>query len=188
MITTLVALALMPAADLDCAVMGSPVKETTKVALDYAGVRYPFCCGGCDSSFAGNPAKFSVAAKGKTIGFFLFDAVSGARLNFSDEVKEFGPIDFKGTRYYFASQANADAFKADSKKYATVPTKEVLRCPKSKEDIENPADAAGYVDVAGVRYYICCEHCLPDVHSKPNEFIGNVKDVIKPLTVFKVKP
>ena len=50
-----------------CPVMGSPVKSYAKASgyADYDGVRYYFCCAGCDTKFAAEPAKFDESAKDK---------------------------------------------------------------------------------------------------------------------------
>ena len=48
-----------------CPVMGNPVKSYAKASgyADYEGVRYYFCCAGCDVKFAAEPAKFAEVAK-----------------------------------------------------------------------------------------------------------------------------
>ena len=48
-----------------CPVMKSPVASYAKSSgyADYNGTRYYFCCAGCDTEFAKDPAKFAEVAK-----------------------------------------------------------------------------------------------------------------------------
>ncbi len=153
--------------NLSCAVMGSAVPAKPTAALDYAGVRYSFCCGGCDGSFKANPTKFTKAAEGKTIGHTLFDNVSGLRL---DEKKIAGSYDYKGVRYRFASEANLNKFKAEPKMFSKTPEKEVMHCVVMGHGVENYATAGAFADYEGVRYYMCCGDCVKAFQAKPAEF------------------
>lgn len=51
-----------------CAVMGSSLEGLLPSGYaDVEGVRYYFCCGGCDTSFAKDPAKYTANLKGKAV-------------------------------------------------------------------------------------------------------------------------
>jgi len=188
MITTLIAsmtIGIAPVADLSCPVMGSPVPANAK-GLDYAGTRYLMCCAGCDTTFAKDAGKYSKAKEGKTIGVFLFDPVSGMRV---DSKKGKGPIDYKGVRYYFSNDANLATFKGDSAKFATAPEKEVLYCSVMKHGIENYDTAGAYGDYEGVRYYFCCGDCLAAMKKDAAGVAKGVANkVTKPIArTYKVK-
>jgi YHS domain-containing protein len=156
--------------DLSCPVMGSAVPANAK-GIDYAGVRYYICCGGCDTTFAKDPVKYSKAAEGKTIGMSLFDPVSGERV---EAKKGKGPLDVKGVRYYFTSDEDMATFKADTDKYTKMPKKEVVFCPVMNHEVENYAMAGGYVDYEGVRYYVCCGDCLATMKKEPAKYAPGV--------------
>lgn len=183
MLTTILAtLALAPvfgADDLTCAVMGSPAPIKTANALDYAGVRYPFCCGGCDGTFGKEPAKFvKKASEGKAaIGFFLFDPVSGLRLEFKEAPANF--TDYKGTRYFFENADNKKAFEGMKEKFATAPEKEVLKCSVVGHDFEGYAGAGAFADYEGVRYYFCCGDCLANFKKEPAKYAGPVQSKVQ---------
>lgn len=177
MITSLIAtlaIGAMAPADLSCPVMGSAVPANAK-GVDYGGVRYLMCCAGCDGTFAKNPTKYTKAAEGKTIGYSLFDPVSGIRV---DSKKAKGTMDFGGVRYYFASEDDLAAFKADSKKYTKAPEKEVLYCAVMGHAIEDYATAGAYVDIKGIRYYTCCGDCQAEMKKAPDGFTSKVKDKV----------
>src|ERR1043165_4393425 len=77
-----------------CAVMGSPTNASSK-AVDFAGARFPFCCGGCPQAFMKEPLKYIEAAKDSkgAIGTFMFDPVDGQKVDL-EKVK--ASVDFKG--------------------------------------------------------------------------------------------
>lgn len=161
MIATLIACALtaLPAdKPLGCPIMGGPANLKGGYS-DYNGVRTWYCCGGCDAQFEANPAKLSEAAtkKGTVWGQFLFDPVSGMRLNADKAIAE--SSDFQGVRFRFESAENKAKFDADPKKYGTLPEKEALYCPAMKQKVASYGKASGYVDYDGVRYYMCCAGC-----------------------------
>lgn len=126
--------------------------------VDYSGVRFAFCCGGCDGTFTKEPTKFFTGkdTKGKVFGYSLFDPVSMKPIE-SKNAK--GYSDYLGVRYYFASTDNKATFDQDMKKFGTMPKKECMVCPVSGEKIESYAKAGGYADFEGVRYYFCCPNC-----------------------------
>lgn len=174
MVTLLVSLVL-GAGDLSCAVMGSPAPMNTANALDYAGVRYPFCCGGCDGTFAKEPGKYvlKAAKEGKTIGFFLFEPTTGAKL----DPKKMPALyaDYKGTRYFFASEDNKKAFDGDHARFDKPVTKEVMYCSVMGHDIDGVGAAGSYADYEGVRYYFCCMDCRGAFVKDPTKYTDAVK-------------
>jgi YHS domain-containing protein len=161
-----------------CAVMGSPTNANSK-AVDYAGARFPFCCGGCPQAFMKEPTKYLKMAAGDdykgVIGTFMFDPIDGTKLDL-EKVK--ASIDFKGLRYAFSNEDDMKAFKSDPAKYVKIPEKESLVCPVSGEKIANYASAGGFMDYEGVRYYTCCGDCLPALRKDPAGVLAKGKAVV----------
>lgn len=143
---------------LTCPVMGGDADHKL-AGSDYNGVRYSFCCPACKETFEKTPAKFvkSSLEKKKTSGAFLFDPVSGNRLEHDKSIG--GHSDFGGTRFLFEKEENKVTFDRDPKKFGTLPAKEALYCPVSKEVVPSYSAASGYVDYKGIRYYMCCPGC-----------------------------
>lgn len=162
-----------------CAIMGSPTKAESP-RLEYAGSSFPFCCGGCDTTFEKDPkAAIKKAEKGTAaIGEFLFDPISHNRIK-ADKSK--GTVDYQGLRYFFESEANMTEFKKDMKKYTTAPKKESLTCPVMGEKVASYSKASGYMDYEGVRYYFCCAGCQPAMTKDPAKYAG--KEITEPAVV-----
>lgn len=160
-----------------CPIMGSPAKADGP-AVEYAGAKYTFCCAGCDAKFAKEPvsALKSDDIKGKTVGVFLFDPVTGKRI---DAKAAKASTEFNGLRYLFASTANKAEFDKDMKKYGTIPAKESLACPMTGEVVETYSKASAYMDSEGVRYYLCCAGCEAPF---AKDMRGNAKKVAGKVT------
>lgn len=158
-----------------CAVMHSKV-NTDVPAVDFAGSRFTFCCGGCDGQFKANPTKFLAkdTLKGDTIGEFLFDPATGLPIT---PKKAKAWTDHGGIRYYFADAASKTSFAAQADSMAKV-TKESLVCPISGETIKDYASAAGYADFDGVRYYTCCANCLTALRKDAKGALAKSKAVV----------
>ena len=161
MFTAFIAAAALLAADdkpTTCPVMAGNPAKAGGPAVEWAGVKFTMCCGGCDASFSKEPAKFVKAAaeKGNVVGQSLFDPVSGTRVN-DPKITS----DYKAVRYVFADEADKAKFTKDPAKYTKMPEKVVLTCAVSGEKISTYGAAAGYVDYKGVRYFACCNECLP---------------------------
>ncbi len=154
---------------LKCPVMGSAVAPNSPV-VEYNGVKYSFCCGGCDVSFAKSPEAFLKTQRGakNTVGVFLFDPVSRLRLDL-DKAK--ATADFGSIRYPFASDENKSVFLASPKKFATIPSKEALYCPVGKEAVPSYSKASDYVDHGGVRWYMCCAGCGGPFEKDPAKYL-----------------
>ncbi len=153
-----------------CPIGGEAASD--KVAtVDYAGVRYSFCCDGCPEKFAKDPAAAirTTKAKGKTIGTFLFDPVSRTKINVAQA--KGGYSDYQGVRYLFATAPNKAAFLKSPAAYAKHPAKEALMCPVAKERINGYILAYGYKDVDGVRYFVCCDGCWPKFNAAPKKYV-----------------
>jgi len=153
---------------LTCAMLGSPA-AVNGPAVDYKGVRYPFCCAMCQGGFSKNPEKVITADrnKGKTIGVSLFDPISGSRVN-EKQAKAWS--DYNGVRYLFASADEKGSFLATPEKFTVIPAKEALYCPVEKEKIAGYSAAGSYRDYEGVRYYFCCGGCPAEFAKKPAEY------------------
>src|SRR5690606_32956894 len=124
-----------------------------------SGASFKMCCAGCDAKFAEKPADYLKTAikDNKVIGEFLFDPVSHRRIK--PEAAKGGSQDYKGMRYYFATEANKKAFAADPAKHAKIPKNEVFYCVVMDAKIKDYSKADSYVDNCNVRYWMCCEGC-----------------------------
>lgn len=165
---------LVPGDDpVKCAVMGSPTKDTAP-AVEYAGLKFPTCCGGCTAPLLKEPTKYlkaAVEAK-NTVAVSLFCPVSGEKLDWS---KVTASTEYKGVRYGFCCNDCKEAFAKNSDKFATAPKKESMVCAVSGEKIASYSEAAGFVDYDGVRYYACCADCLPALKKDPAGVIAKGK-------------
>lgn len=163
---------------ISCPIMGSAAAKTGS-AIDYAGVRYRFCCGGCDATFAKDPAAALKNPKLKDLvtGVSLFDPV--AQQAVSAATAKGGSSDYGGVRFYFLNRDNKAAFDADPKRYGTIPPKEAMFCPVMKTPLANYYGTAGYVDYEGVRYYVCCGGCFGALKANAAAFVANAKNYVK---------
>lgn len=161
---------------LKCAVMGSPTNAKS-MTMEYAGAKYPMCCGGCPDAFKKEPTKYikEAAKSNTTIGMTLFCPVSGEKLDM-EKVK--ATIDYKGMRYGFCCNDCVTAFKADPAKFAKTPEKESMTCPVSGEKIAAYSAAAGFMDYKGVRYYFCCGDCMSAMKKDPDAVIAKGKAAV----------
>jgi YHS domain-containing protein len=188
MLTTLISAVVMLQGGMTCPVAGDSANENTKAAMDYAGNRYTLCCAGCNAPFAKEPAKFAKPQEGKFIAFSLFDPVSGEKIELKTRNK-LKTAEFESVRYYFATEANQTQFKADPKAFTKMPEKEALYCSVMKHGINSYAEAGGYVDFEGVRYYSCCPKCLVAFKAEPAKFAANAAaaNAIQAPKAMKVK-
>lgn len=156
-----------------CAVMGSPTKATS-AAIEYAGAKFPICCGGCLTPLMKEPVKYLKAAAedGNTIASFMFCPVSGEKIDI-DKAKE--TVDYKGVRYAFCCGDCKVAFDKEPAKYTKAPAKESMVCANSGEKIASYSAAGGFVDHDGVRYYTCCPDCLAAMKKDPAGVIAKGK-------------
>ncbi len=182
-LVTLLAATLISQDGISCPAMGGPVAKGQPVT-DFEGVRFTYCCPACDTAFAkdpnGNIAKMAKA--GKTVGVSLFDPVSMKRLD--AEKAKGGFSDFRGIRYYFATEDEKTAFDKEPKKYGMIPKKEALYCPVMGNPVKSYAKASGYADYEGVRYYFCCAGCDTKFAAEPAKFAESAKDHVKePVTM-----
>lgn len=154
---------------LKCPVMGGAIAPDSPV-VEYNGVRYQFCCGGCDANFAKSPEAFLKTQKkaGNVVGVFLFDPVSRMRV---ETGKAKATTDYESIRYPFESEANKKTFLASATKYAAVPAKEALYCPVGKEAVPTYSKASDYVDHDGVRWYMCCAGCGGPFEKDPKKYL-----------------
>jgi YHS domain-containing protein len=191
MLTTIIATLsfIMPAAQshtVNCPVMGGAVKEPAET-IAYNGVLYGTCCAGCGGAFIKDPAKFLTAEKnkGKALGISMFDPVSGLKIN--SKKAKFGPAEYNGTLFYFAEEKSLKAFEAEPKKYGTMPEKEALYCPVMGHAVKGYAEAGGYADVEGVRYYVCCPDCLGEMKTNGAKHVAKAAKAVKAPVASMVK-
>jgi YHS domain-containing protein len=176
MFTTLLALTTLAgqvqASPIQCPVASEPIVESV-AKMDYAGVRFGFCCAGCVGGFADQAEKLiaKAAEEKRPIGVSLFDPVAGTRIE-SAKAKG-GFADYKGTRFYFATEANRTAFEAKPAQFGELPKKEALYCAVMKHGIASYAAAGSYTDFNGVRYYMCCPDCQAKFVADPGAFAKN---------------
>lgn len=159
-----------------CAVMGSATNAKS-MSLEYEGAKYPMCCGGCPAAFTKDPGQYieKAAKSDTTIGVFMFDPVSGVKLDWE---KTTVSTDVKGMRYGFANEGELKTFKAESDKFIKTPKKESLTCANSGEKIDAYSAAGGYMDYKGVRYYFCCPDCLAAMKKDPEAVVAKGKAVV----------
>ena len=160
--------------------MTAEASPATGKAIDYNGVRYTMCCGGCDGAFKKDPAAAlkNEKLKGKLVGVSLFDPVSGARIE--EKNAKGGSADFNGVRYYFANADEKKEFDAEPKKFATAPKKDALFCAVMGHEVKDYASAGGYVNVGDTRYYVCCGDCLEAMKKDPAGMAAKAKNVKAP--------
>ncbi|HWD40437.1 MAG TPA: hypothetical protein VG944_16425 [Fimbriimonas sp.] len=177
-LSTLMLAAALQQPALSCPIAGDPVSGKPGETIEYAGIRFATCCTDCGGTFKKDPAKAlkASAEKGKTVGVFLFDPITHARI---DDKKAVGFSDYKGVRYEFKSEDEKKTFDADPKKYTARPEKEALFCPVYKTKIGAYYQAGGYVDAGGVRYYVCCDSCLAQMGQEPSKFTANAANEVK---------
>lgn len=168
-----------------CAVMGSSGSVEPGKAVDYAGVRYSFCCPGCDQAFIKEPTKYTSEPKGALIGYSLFNVVDGSKIDFRKR-SVLKASDYKGVRYYFANDEQVKQFKAEPSKFIA-PEKEALFCPVMKEEVSSYAEAGGFVDVDGVRYYVCCPGCIGALKNDPAKYVESAKEAVSEPKALKTK-
>ncbi len=170
MLTSLIASALIfDAKPLSCAVMNDD--KATKIAMEYVGAKYSFCCNACPTAFQKEPTKFAHSDTA-TVAEFLFDPVTG---EYVDRAKSKLTMDYKGIRYSFNSDEDLTTFTKDPAKFTKVPSKEILQCPMSNEKLTSYSQAYGYMDYNDTRYYICCNHCFPKAKADPEAAAKNEK-------------
>lgn len=189
-ITTLIAASMLSApfqaSPTVCPVMGSPTTEKSQ-ALDYNGARFRMCCAGCDSTFKANAATIvgKLKANSKAIGEFLFDPTTGVAIT---PKKAKASSDYMGIRYYFATAEGKTTFDKAPKTFTAMPKKEVLGCVVNTADqLEYYAQAGGYVDHKGVRYYVCCPDCLAKLKADPEKYTAPFTAKAKAPAVQEIK-
>lgn len=160
-----------------CPIMGNPVTAESP-AIEHKGVRYRFCCDGCDDQFAADPetARDAASGKGWLIGQSLFNPVSKKRMSFAEAAVL---DDHRGVRYPFATEAERELFRNAPALYAYAPEREVLYCPVMKNEVAGYGAASGYADYQGIRYYFCCAGCEEPFLEDPDSYIADVADKVR---------
>jgi YHS domain-containing protein len=175
----LLAASLIPqGSPLVCPITHEVVASDSKVT-EFNGMRFTYCCPGCDTTFAGDPGKALKQAvqSGKTIGVFLFDPVS--KIHIEPGKTKGGSEDYKGVRYSFESDADKVLFDKDPASYTKLPKKEALFCPVTNQVVESYAKSSGYADFDGVRYYFCCPDCAKPFGDDPSKYVSSAVDHIQ---------
>lgn len=172
MITALLVAKFSIAVGLVCPISGEAIRAGSK-ALDVNGVRYRFCCDSCTGSFQKDPTAAIKKSKDNKwlAGVSVFDPVSGKRL--SPENAKGGFSDFEGVRFAFTSAQNKATFDADPKLYGTIPAKGCSICPVMGHELSGSYMAPSFVDFEDVRYFACCEQCVPRLRSNPKQFAAS---------------
>jgi len=151
-----------------CPVMGK-VHHKDAGSTIYKGILVRYCCGGCQKEFEAKPDEFFKQAEEKNavIGVSLFDPISRKRVA-EDAAK--ATADYAGVRWLFESEANKAEFLESPELYAASPSKHSLTCPVMGSKMESPAQAVGYADHQGVRWYFCCGGCDVSFAAKPDHW------------------
>ncbi len=168
-----------------CPVLHEPVVKDGQ-SVQYKGLLVQFCCGGCDVKFVAAPEKYlsEAAQRGDVVATFLFDPVAHRRIDPKDAKATF---DYEGIRYHFADAASRDEFASAPALYSFIPEKEVMTCPVMKSKLKGHADAIGFADHKGVRYYFCCAGCDTEFAADPDKFAKGVASLVQTVTGTKVK-
>lgn len=183
MINTVLFAFLAQSAQISCPIMGGAASPNSPI-VEYAGAQFKFCCAGCDTAFAKDPAKaIAESVKNrKIVGVYLFDPVSRNRLELT---KAKATLDHNGIRYPFESAANRNKFKLAPGTYANVAAREALFCPVMRNPIASISKSAGYVDHGGVRYYTCCVGCNAPLAKEPAKHAPNASKHVKAVGAHK---
>ena len=186
-LASLFVLSLAHGSPLACPVTGENVDHKL-ASTDYNGVRYGYCCPACKATFEKSPAKFikSSLSAGKTSGVLLYDPVTGNRLEHDKAASVYS--DFNGVRFLFEKEENKAVFDKDPKRFGSLPAKEALYCPVSKEVVGSYADASGFVDHKGVRYYMCCPGCETKFSKAADAYAAASTKFVKIPGVANAKP
>lgn len=147
-----------------CPITGSPVAPDSKM-VDANGIRFRFCSPECSTKFKLDPIGNlrAASAKGWTVGVGVFDPVTGRKL--TPQSARGGSSDFGGVRFAFQSAANKAMFDSDPKRYGVVPERWSPTCPVMGLELAHTYGAPGYIDRDGVRYFACCDQCMPKLRS-----------------------
>lgn len=154
--------------------------DTPAVTMSYGGALYSTCCGGCDKPFMKDPnGSIAKAVKEKkTIGVFMYDPISGSRIDAKD-AKAY--TDYKSIRYFFAKTDEKTKFDAKPAQFVGEIKSEAYFCPVTKEKT-TAKEAAGYGDYEGTRYFLCCGGCISTFRNNPAKFVAEAKSAVKPLS------
>ena len=174
------------AAPLSCPTMGGPVKAGQPIT-DFDGARFTYCCDGCDVEFAKDPmgAITKSAKAGKTVGVSLFDPISMKRID-SEKAKG-GSSDFRGIRFFFATEDEKAMFDKEPKKFGKMPKMEALYCSVMGSPVKSYAKASGYADYEGTRYYFCCAGCDVKFAAEPAKYADLAKEYVKKPATMNVE-
>lgn len=166
-----------------CPIMGSAI-DPNMPTVQYQGAEFGFCCAGCDVTFMENPRSAIQRASlaDRTVGVFLFDPISLDRI-VADESTPY--MDYRGLRYYFASEANKEEFASDPLPHSQYPEKEALHCPVMDAPIASYKAASGYRDHEGVRYFFCCAGCDDAFDAEPEKYASAAAEHVRDSRVFE---
>lgn len=164
--------------------MGSPI-PSEPLDLTYRGLLVQFCCPGCDTEFLKDPERYLAQAEtqNRVVAVALFSPVSGRRVDSPALVQ-----DYRGVRYPFDTDAERAEFVASPELFAAAPTRESLTCPVMGTVMPNHRSAVGYVDHAGVRYYLCCDGCDQTFQQDPAQYAAKVAKAVRPVSGTAVTP
>lgn len=165
MVLTSFLLPLMAGPAIVCAVSGDPI-DTESKHFDVNGIRFAVCRPDCEAEFRKAPFSWLVksAREGRIVGIGVFDPISGKRL--TPQTARGGTSDFGGVRFAFSTPANKAVFDAEPKRYGTIPEKSSETCPIMGVKLGPLFLAPAFRDIDGVRYFACCEQCMPKLLSE----------------------
>ncbi len=117
---------------------------TSKHSFDHEGATYHFCCAGCRTKFAADPAKYLVASAGVSETKTATDPVCGMKVNTATSKHCF---EHAGTTYHFCSAGCRTKFASDPAKYlapkppaAPAKTDAIYTCPMHPEVTSDKPD------------------------------------------------
>ncbi len=141
---------------------------TSKHRFDHAGITYHFCCAGCRTKFAADPAKYlnkAEAAKATTL-----DPVCGMTVDPATSKHRF---DHAGTTYYFCCDGCRTKFAADPAKYLNkaAAAKATTLDPVCGMTVD-PATSKHRFDHAGTTYHFCSAGCRTKFAADPAKYLN----------------
>lgn len=132
-----------------CPVMkGRPT--TSRFAVDYGPFRTYVCCDTCVRTFRDSPGRYmeQSARQGTKVGIILFHPQTGGRLDPKTAAS------FQELGSFFAPlKAGMPDVDAKALSWEVIPRHECLTCPITTKELASSGQAAGYVDLEGVRVY-----------------------------------
>ncbi|MCA0360552.1 MAG: hypothetical protein LCH41_05815 [Armatimonadetes bacterium] len=132
-----------------CPVMkGRPT--TSRFAVDYGPFRTYVCCDTCVRTFRDSPGRYMEQAgrQGTKVGIILFHPKTGERLDpkAANRFQELGS-------FFAPLKSGMPDVDSSLLSWEVIPRQECLTCPITGKELACSGQAAGYLDLEGLRVY-----------------------------------